>query len=211
MLNLIWAGMVLAGIAYAAVTGALGDVGTAALDGAKEAVMLTIATLGVMGLWCGLMEIARQSGLLAALTKKLRPLIRWLFPGIPADDAANEEIAVNMTANIFGLGNAATPAGLRAMERLSELHKEKCKKYGGSPSAASNEMCTFLILNISSLQLLPVTLIAYRAQYGSVNPTAIVGPGIAATAASTAAAVVFCKLMDRKRGAPSHAASDDTV
>lgn len=211
MLNLIWAGMVLMGVAFAAVNGTLGDMGTAAFDGAKEAVTITLGTLGVMGLWCGLMEIARQSGLLAALTKKLRPLIRWLFPGIPAEDRANEEIAVNFVANIFGLGNAATPAGLRAMERLGELHQENCRKYGGSPSAASNEMCTFLILNISSLQLLPVTLIAYRAQYGSVNPTAIVGPGIAATAASTAAAVVFCKLMDRKRGTPSHAASDDSI
>lgn len=194
MLNLIWAGMVLIGIAYASVTGALGDVGTAALDGAKEAVTLTVATLGVMGMWCGLMEIAKQSGLLAALTKKLRPLIRWLFPRIPADDAANEEIAVNLAANIFGLGNAATPAGIKAMESLARLNHYS--------ERASKEMCTFLILNISSLQLLPVTLIAYRAQYGSVNPTAIVGPGIAATAASTAAAVVFCKLMDRKSGAP---------
>lgn len=193
MLNLIWAGMVLIGIAYAAVTGTLGSVGEAALDGAKEAVTLTAATLGVMGLWCGLMEIAKQSGLLAAMTKKLRPLIRWLFPGIPADDAVNEEIAVNMTANIFGLGNAATAYGLKAMESLARLNR-----YG---ERASKEMCTFLILNISSLQLVPMNLIAYRTQYGSVNPTSIVAPSIVATAASTAAAVVFCKLMDRKRGA----------
>lgn len=194
MLNLIWAGMLLVGIAYAAATGTLADMGTAAIDGAKNAVTLTVATLGVMGMWCGLLEIAKQSGLLAALTKKMRPLIRWLFPRLPHDDAVCGDIAVNFTANLFGLGNAATPAGLRAMEGLARLNQNEAR--------ASKEMCTFLILNISSLQLVPVTLIAYRIQYGSVNPTAIVMPGIAATAVSTATAVLFCKLMDRRGGAP---------
>lgn len=191
MLNRIWAGMVLISVTFAAFHGTLGDVGTAVVDSAKESVSLAITMLGVMGLWCGLMEIAKTSGLLASLSGAMRPVIRWLFPGIPEEDETNEQIAVNMTANIFGLGNAATPAGLKVMENLDRLNRYS--------QTASNEMCTFLILNISSLQILPVTLIAYRSQYGSVNPTAIVGPAILATAASTMTAIVFCKIMNRKK------------
>ena len=190
MLNLIWAGMIVVGVVFAAFNGTLGSMGTAAIDGAKEAVRLAVAMAGVMSLWTGIMEIAKASGLLSAMTKRLRPVIRWLFPGIPEEDSANEEIAVNVVANIFGLGSAATPAGLKAMKSLARLNNYS--------QTASVEMCTFLILNISSLQLLPVTVIAYRSQYGSVNPTAIVGPAIAATAVSTAVAVVFCKIMSKK-------------
>ncbi len=190
MLNLIWAAMIIIGIVFGAFHGTFGQLGTAAMDSAKEAVTLAITMTGVMGLWCGVMEIARGSGLLAAMTKGLLPVIRWLFPGIPREDDANQEIAANMIANIFGLGSAATPAGLKAMESLSRLNNYS--------QTASAEMCTFLIINISSLQLLPVNLIAYRTQYGSVNPTAIVGPAIVATAVSTAVAVVFCKVMSKK-------------
>ena len=101
--------------------------------------------------------------------------------------------------NFLGLGWAATPAGLRAMEVLSDLNKERCRKNGGSPNVASNEMCNFLIINISSLQLIPINIIAYRSQYGSVNPTGIVGPAIIATTISTIAGVIFCKIMDARR------------
>lgn len=143
--------------------------------------------------------------MIQAFTRKIKPLIRFLFPGIPKGHPAGEQIAVNFIANFLGLGWAATPAGLRAMEELAKLEEERRGQgnAGGDRKPmprgiASNEMCTFLILNISSLQLIPVNIIAYRSQYGSVNPTAIVGPGILATAVSTAVAVIFCKVMEWK-------------
>ena len=126
----------------------------------------------------------------------MRPLIRFLFPRIPAGHKANEHITTNFIANFLGLGWAATPAGLRAMTELKNLEEERRTVPRGT---ASNEMCTFLIMNISSLQLIPVTVIAYRSQYGSVNPAAIVGSGIIATTISTLIAIIFCKLADRKR------------
>lgn len=203
MLNYLWGFMLLIGVVYAAITGNLPLVTDAALDSAKEAVTLCITMTGVMAFWVGLMRIAEQAGIIAAATRKLKPFLRFLFPDLPTEHPANEYIATNMIANIFGLGWAATPAGLKAMEALGELEEDRrsgklpgpARKHG----IANNEMCTFLILNISSLQLIPVNIIAYRSQYGSVNPTAIVGPAIAATAVSTLAAVVYCKLMDRKR------------
>lgn len=196
MLNYLWAGMILLGIIFAAFTGRMPDITNAAIDSSKEAITLCITMMGVMSLWVGLMEIATKAGIISAASKKIQPLIRFLFPGLPVGHPAEEHITTNIIANVLGLGWAATPAGLRAMEMLRELNKENCKKYGGSPSVASNEMCTFLILNISSLQLIPVNIIAYRSQYGSVNPAAIVGAGILATAVSTGAAIVFCKIMD---------------
>ena len=143
------------------------------------------------------MEIATRAGIIEMASKKMRPLIRFLFPQIPPGHKANAPICMNFIANFLGLGWAATPAGLEAMGALSDLEKERREKRAPGPirkpGVASNEMCTFLIMNISSLQLIPVNVIAYRSQYGSVNPAAIVGAGIVATAVSTAAAVVFCK------------------
>lgn len=194
MLNLLWGAMLLIGIIYGAVTGNMSEVSDAALSSAKEAVSLCITMAGIVAMWMGIMEIARASGLIDKMTAAMTPLLRFLFPRIPENHRALEFISANMIANFLGLGWAATPFGLKAMEQLAVLEEERRSK-----GAASNEMCTFLILNISSLQLIPVNIIAYRSQYGSVNPTAIVGPGIAATAFSTAVAVVFCKMMDRKQ------------
>lgn len=195
------------GVIYGAFNGTMQEVADAALTSSREAVHLCITMAGVMALWVGLMKIAEESGIVAGLTRALSPFIRFLFPNIPQDHPAREQISVNMIANILGLGWAATPAGLKAMESLAELEEERRaadaryrRKAPAMPrGVASSEMCTFLILNISSLQLIPVNVIACRAQYGSVNPTAIVGPGIAATAVSTLVAVVFCKAMGRKR------------
>lgn len=212
MLNYLWGFMLLIGVLYAAITGNLPSITDAALDSAKEAVTLCITMTGVMAFWVGLMRIAENAGIISSATKRLKPFLRFLFPNLPLDHPANEYIAANMIANIFGLGWAATPAGLKAMEELSNLEEDR--RTGAVPptnskskrlpspmpkGVASNEMCTFLIINISSLQLIPVNIIAYRSQYGSVNPTAIVGPAIAATAVSTMAAVVFCKVMEMKR------------
>ena len=216
MLNYLWGFMLVIGVIYAAITGNLPAVTDAALDSAKEAVSLCITMTGVMAFWMGLMRIAENAGIISAATRKLNPFLRFLFPNLPPDHAANKYIATNMISNIFGLGWAATPAGLKAMEELGKLEEERRAKdsqqaersgqKGRSdrriampPGIASNEMCTFLIINISSLQLIPVNIIAYRSQYGSVNPTAVVGPAIVATAVSTLVAVVFCKVMDGKR------------
>ena len=205
MLNYLWAGMILTGIIYASFTGNVDQVSLGALDSAKEAVTLCVSMVGVMALWTGLMEIAKKSGLVEQMTRAVRPLVDWLFPDIPKKHESKEHISTNIIANFLGLGWAATPSGLKAMEALAALEEERRSGKSGSgclmprpAGTASNEMCNFLILNISSLQLIPVNIIAYRSQYGSANPTAIVGPAIAATAVSTAAAVLFCKVMDRR-------------
>lgn len=210
MLNYLWGFMLLIGVVYGAVTGSLPALTDAALNSAKEAVTLCITMLGVMSFWMGLMKIAESSGIIAGATLKLKPFLRFLFPRLPAEHPANAYIATNMIANIFGLGWAATPAGLKAMEALEDLEEERRnvkaqvtrRKMVRPPypeGTANNEMCNFLIINISSLQLIPVNIIAYRSQYGSVNPAAIVGPAIVATIISTVAGVLFCKVMDRKR------------
>ena len=191
MLNSLWAGMILIGIIFAAFTGRIPEITDAALDSSKEAVTLCITMIGGMAFWMGLMEIASKAGMIEKGAKMLKPFVRFLFPEVPEGHKAGEHITTNIIANFLGLGWAATPAGLKAMEELGKLNH-------GSP-VASNAMCNFLILNISSLQLIPVNVIAFRSQYGSVNPTAIVGAGIVATAISTGTAIVFCKIMDRKK------------
>lgn len=202
-MNYLWAGMILVGIIFGAFNGKMPEITNAALDSAKEAVTLCITMMGVMSFWVGIMEIATRAGIIESASKKMRPLIRFLFPEIPEGHKAQEHITTNFIANFLGLGWAATPAGLQAMEELEKLEDDRrCGRVPGlvrPKSVASNEMCTFLILNISSLQLIPVNVIAYRSQYGSVNPAAIVGAGIVATTVSTVVAVIYCKVMDRNR------------
>ncbi|MGF0032446.1 nucleoside recognition protein [Bariatricus sp. SGI.154] len=201
MLNYLWAGMILLGIIFAAFTGRMPDITNAAIDSSKEAITLCITMMGVMSLWVGLMEIATKAGIISAASKKIQPMIRFLFPSLPVGHPAEQHITTNMIANVLGLGWAATPAGLKAMEELGRLEDDRRKGRMPGPVSkkgiASNEMCTFLIINISSLQIIPVNVIAYRSQYGSVNPAAIVGAGIIATAISTLAAIIYCKIMDR--------------
>ena len=204
MLNYLWGAMLLLGIVYGAFNGRLPEITSAAIDSAKEAVTLCITMTGVMSLWVGLMGIAQKSGVIGRATKKIQPFISFMFPGLPKGHKAREYITANIIANVFGLGWAATPAGLKAMESLKNLEEERKTHLVGGRKAvpkgvASNEMCTFLILNISSLQLIPVSIIAYRSQYGSVNPAAVIAPSLAATLLSTIAAVVFCKMMDGRR------------
>ncbi len=192
MLNYLWAAMILIGIVYAMLTGNITSVTGAALDSAGEAISLCITMAGVMAFWMGIMEIATTAGIVAKMTGVLRPILKFLFPRLPRDSKAMEYIATNVVANMLGLGWACTPAGLKAMEELKKIEEHK-----GNHHVASNEMCTFLIMNISSLQLIPVNMIAYRSQYGSVNPTAIVGPALLATAVSALMGVVFCKIADK--------------
>ena len=181
--------MIVIGIVVAAFRGKMGDVGTASIDSSKEAVMLCSTMLGVMSMWTGIMNVAKKAGIINGMTKALRPVLHLLFPNVPRDHVANEYMAANIIANVLGLGWAATPYGLKAMEALRELNiqqKGKEKSF-----VASTDMCTFLILNISSLQLIPVNIIAYRSQYGSVSPTCILGMGLVATLISTAAGILF--------------------
>ncbi|MCI8779654.1 MAG: nucleoside recognition protein [Lachnospiraceae bacterium] len=207
MLNYLWGFMILIGLGYGIVTGQVEALSNAAIDSAGEAVTLALTMLGIMAMWTGLMEVARRAGIMNRMTKGLYPVLRFLFPRIPKGHKANEYIAANIIANVLGLGWAATPMGLKAMKELASLEREriaKQKKPGGMDpddvqvTKASDEMCTFLVINISSLQLIPVSVIAYRAQYGAVNPAAIVLPGLIATVASTLAAVIFCRWMGKK-------------
>ena len=196
MLNFLWAGMIGVGIIYGAFTGRMEAVTNAALDSSKEAVSLCITMVGVMSLWMGLMEIASRAGILEHLSVALRPVIRFLFPHIPKEHRANEYITTNFIANMLGLGWAATPAGLRAMEELENLERDR--NYPLKQGTASDEMCTFLIINISSLQLIPINMIAYRSQFGSVNPAAIVGLTLAATTISTVVGIICAKCFQKK-------------
>jgi len=200
MLNFLWAGMIIIGILYGALQGNLAEITNAALDSSKEAVTLCITMIGVMSFWMGLMEIATRAGIIQAASKLMRPVIRFFFPNIPRGHRANQYITTNFIANILGLGWAATPAGLKAMEALGELEEDRRKGIAAGVARkkgiASNEMCTFLILNISSLQLIPINIIAYRSQYGSVNPAGIVGAGLVATAISTLVAALFCRIRE---------------
>ena len=193
--------MILIGLSYGIVTGQVEALSNATIDSAGEAVTLALTMLGIMAMWTGLMETARQAGLMDKMTKGMTPLLRFLFPRIPENHKAKEYITANIIANILGLGWAATPMGLKAMKELAALERERLgAERGMAPDEieikkASDEMCTFLVINISSLQLIPVSVIAYRTQYGAVNPAAIVLPGLIATIFSTAVAILFCRIM----------------
>lgn len=204
-MDYLWAGMLLIGILFGAITGNISAISEAALSAAGEAISLCITTAGVLTLWTGLMEVAKTSGIISSATRAIRPLISYLFPKLPKDHPAVEHISLNFIANFLGLNWGATPAGLKAMEELAKLEAERGNPVflpntsGKLHKTASDEMCTFLIINISSLQLIPISIIAYRQQYGSVNPTAVIGPAIAATFINTIAAVIFCKLMQSQK------------
>lgn len=212
MLNYIWAVMILLGIVYAACTGHMEAVTNAALDSAGEAVSLCLTMAGVMALWMGLMEIAQKAGMIQKMTKGISPFLKFMFPRIPGEHPALGYIATNIIANVMGLGWACTPAGLKAMEALAQLEAERGntaylengkrnnkEDTSAATRVASNEMCTFLILNISSLQLVPVNMIAYRSRYGSADPACIIAPAIIATLISTVVAILYCKAKERRK------------
>ena len=190
MLNIIWGCMLLIGIVYGFLSGNIDAVSNALLEYAESAVTLCITMAGIMALWVGLMEIATSAGILKKLTQLLRPVIRFLFPDIPDDHPSMDYIATNIATNIMGLGWACTPAGLKAMEHLADLNDHDTR--------ASDAMCGFLVLNISSLQLIPVNMIAYRSKYGSVNSSAVILPAILATMFSTFVGILFIKMKYRK-------------
>ncbi len=185
-MNILWGLMIVIGVVYAALTGRLAAVSEEAIASAKDAVTLCITMAGVVAFWVGIMRVAEENGFVEKAVGKMTPILSFLFPNIDCRKPAANYIATNIIANILGLGWAATPAGLRAMKELKE--EENCA------GVATDTMCDFLILNISSLQLIPINMIAYRTQYGSVTPTAIVGPAIIATVLSSVAAILFIKI-----------------
>lgn len=191
MLNYLWAGMILVGIVVAAFQGNLGAVCEGVIASSKEAVELLFVMVGVVSMWNGMLYIANNSGLIESLTKKMKPLLRVIFPDLPLEHKAASYISANFIANLLGLGWACTPTGIQAMKELKNLEISR----GNNSQSASNEMCTFLLLNISSLQLIPINMIAYRSQYGSVNPAGVVGPALFATALTTILAFIICKVM----------------
>ncbi len=190
MMNKIWCFMILAGLIVSSFNGKITTLSDTILSSSKEAVELCILMFGIVGLWSGLMNIALSLGITTQLQKLLTPFLTFLFPNLK-NQKAKEYISTNIVANILGLGWAATPSGLKAMEELQKDNPDK--------NTATNEMCSFLILNISSLQLIPINIIAYRSQYGSVNPSKILIPGLIATLGSTIVAVIYIKWKDRKR------------
>ena len=197
MLNYIWSGMLFLGIIWGAFHGRLAQVTEGALSAAGEAVTLSLTMVGIVAFWNGILEIGSRAGLVEQLSGKMSSILKFLFPDLPTDCEAARQISVNF----LGLGWAATPAGLKAMkelEKIEEMRRKEKSTVGAAPKGtASNEMCTFLVMNISSLQLIPVNIIAYRSQYHSVSAAAVTGPCLVATMVSTLAAVFFCRIMDR--------------
>lgn len=189
MLNYIWFGLMAIALVVAAFNGTAEAVAKASIDSAKTAVEIAIGLVGVMTLWLGIMRIAEASGLVTLLGRMLRPVLRWLFPEIPADHPANGAIVMSIAANMLGLNNAATPLGIKAMEEMQTLNDQK--------DTATNPMVTFMAMNTASVQLIPATMIGVLAAAGSVNPTAIIAPSIVVGFIGTVAAILSAKFLQR--------------
>lgn len=188
MLNTIWFLMIFIGIVYGIMTGNIEAVNDVILREAGEGVTFTIGLIGIMSLWLGVMSVAEKSGLMNSISNLFRPVVRILFPQIPRAHPAERWILMNFIANMFGMGSGATAFGLKAMKELDSLNPHKGR--------ATNSMAMFLIINMSALQLIPLTIIKIRYDYGSNNPTGIVGPTILATTLSTMIAVIIGKIFE---------------
>lgn len=191
MLNAIWLALLVGSVAIAVLTGHVKELVGAVTESAGSAFKLALGLTGIMALWLGIMKIAEDSGLIAAFTRLIAPVMRFLFPAIPKEHPAMGSMAMNIVANMFGLNNAATPLGIRAMEDLETLNPRK--------GTATDEMCMFLAINTSSVQLIPAGAIALLAAGGSSDPTAIVFPALMATTVSTVAGITAAKLLSRMR------------
>lgn len=203
MINVIWFGLIVIGILVSLVTGitasingnpeaatmAVQAITDSAIGSAKTAVEISLGLIGVMSLWLGLMKVAEEAGLVRGLGLALKPIMKRLFPEVPVDHPAMGSIIANMAANFFGLGNAATPLGIKAMQELQELNDNK--------DEASDAMVMFLAINTSSVTLISSSVIALRAAAGSANPTEIIAPTILATTASTAVAIIASKVFQK--------------
>lgn len=189
MVNYIWAFLILVGTVVGIATGRAEAVSQAALDGAKDAALLCVSLIGAYILWLGVLNVAKEAGLVDAVARRMRGVIRWLFPTVPAGSAASGFITLNIVANMLGMGNAATPFGLKAMKELQGINRDKTR--------ASDAMCMFLVINASSVQLLPLTVIALRSAAGSAAPGEIAITTLLATTVTTTVGITAAKVLRR--------------
>jgi spore maturation protein SpmA len=201
-INVIWLFLILSGILTAAYTNNMDVITKASFDSAKNAVNLAINLIGAMALWLGIMKVAEHAGLMKLIARAIRPVMVWLFPEVPADHPAMSAMIMNLAANMLGLGNAATPMGIKAMTELEKINPQK--------GTATNAMCLFLAINTSSVTILPLGVIAVRAAAGATSPSAILIPAILATTISTTVAIITAKLF-AKRSAKSEIISENIV
>ncbi|MGL4534495.1 MAG: nucleoside recognition domain-containing protein [Fusobacteriaceae bacterium] len=189
MINGIWISLILIGTIVSMLKGEINLVTDSVINSSKSGVEIAIGLIGVMTFWLGLMEVAKEAGIVNGMGKLMKPLLVRLFPEVPEDHPAMGSIVANMAANFFGLGNAATPLGIKAMQELQELNN-------GSDEA-SDAMVTFLAINTSSITIVSSSVIAYRAAANSANPVEIIGPTIVATLVSTIVAITTCKILQK--------------
>lgn len=190
MVNIVWSALIILGIIYSIIVGKVDVINTEILSSAKNSIDMIIKLLPIMAIWLGIMEIAKDSGFLKKFSSFISPILSKLFPDIPKEHESLGFIASNMIANMFGLGNAATPFGLKAMKSLQELNKKK--------DTASRSMITFLVLNTSGLTIIPTTVISMRLMYGSTNPTEILVPCFIATFFSTMCGLILDRILARR-------------
>lgn len=186
MINYIWFFLIFIGIIVSIINGNIDSINTAVIEDTQEAVKFAISLTGIMAVWLGLMNIANKSGLINTLSRILRPITKLLFPEIPQNHPAISAIIMNMVTNMFGAGNSATALGIKAMEEMNKLNVDKKK--------ATNAMCMFLVINMSSIQLVPLTVLKIRADAGSLNPTEIIGTSLIATTISTLVGIISVKI-----------------
>lgn len=196
MISYLWAGMICLAVFTAALRGNIEAITPSIFASAEQAVVVAFGLISIMAFWLGIMKIIERSGIIGSIKKVLRPLVYRLFPSVPRDHPAMSAILMNLSANLLGLGSAATPFGIKAMEELQKINPRR--------DTASDEMCTFLALNTSSITLVPTTVIALRASAGSLNPTEIVGTTIIATLCSTIVALTANRFFRQRRAWLDH-------
>ena len=188
MMNYIWLFFILISVVVGLYNGKMAEVSAAVLDASSAAVTISFGLIGIMSFWLGLMHIAQKAGLIKLIAKIFSPILRFIFPSIPKDDAVHADIAMNVTANALGLGNAATPLGIKAMEGLQRLNENK-------KDTASDAMCTFLTINTAGIQLLPISVIAILMSLGDKNPTSIILPTILTTFGALTVGLIAVNLL----------------
>jgi spore maturation protein A len=203
MINYIWFGMIAIGILVGICTGNVQEITDAAINNAKTGFELALGLTGIMALWLGLMNVAEEAGLVKKISGALKPVLTRLFPDVPPEHPAMGAMLMNISANVLGLGDAATPFGIKAMSELQKLNE--------SSDAATDSMCMFLAINTSSITLVPATIIAYRIAAGSTNAMTILAPTLVATSCSTFVAIVASKLLAKTKKSRSTKTESDAT
>ena len=190
VLNILWPIFIILSFTYGLIFGKINEVNSGIFESLSEAVELSITFLGTICLWNGIMEIVKETNLINKMTKILKPLVNFLFPDLKNNEIAKKEISMNMVANILGLGNAATPLGIKAMQTMQRDNKKK--------DTLSNSMMMFIVINTASIQLIPTNVIAIRTSLNSQNPTSIIIPVWIATIIAAFVGITFTKLLIKK-------------